>query len=185
MIIIIWWRLCWHHEYCQWYWCLVGAFKMGSQQKWHYVHGTVWLKGRLLLSAAFCTLVFFIRNIWIMNSSSPPTQSSTRLLSEWTSIENTGKPFRYSTAKSGSLTIFNRTARLPLVRSFYISNWFSTQTTVCCSYSAGRPQQVLLGQLATAAILSVITILPLNLPEDSSWGVTDWSLGTDPTLKFV
>ena len=98
VIIIIWCRLCWHHKYCQWCWCLVGAFKMGSQQKWNYVHGCpsdlVWLKRCLLLSAAFCTLIFSIRDIWIMNSSSPPTESPTRLLSE-ESVHGLRTTFQY------------------------------------------------------------------------------------------
>ena len=180
MIIIIWWRLCWHHEYRQGYWCLVGAFKMGSQQKWNYVHGTV----HLILSGwndVCCCLLHFV--LWFSplgtfglrtHPAHQPTIQQGCCQSE--SIENTGKPSRYSTAKGGGLTIFNHTACLPLIRCRFLT---STHCSMLYSYSAGRPQQVLLGQLATPAILLVITVLPLNLPEDSSWGVTDSSLGTE------
>ena len=73
-----------------------------------------------------------------MNSSSPPTKSSTRLLSEWTSIENTGKPSRYSTAKGGGLTIFNYTARLALIRCRFLTSTHCSTVCMLYSYSAGH-----------------------------------------------
>ena len=92
---------------------------------------------------------------------------------------------RYSTTKGGGLTIFNHTARLPLIRCRFLTSTHCSTVCMLYSYSAGRPQQVVLGQLATPANLLGITMLPLNLPEDSSWGVTDSLLGTDPMLEYA